>query len=469
MALNRTKSLGKRIDTLLWPSDEQEQLLRQELLHRATQSIYDITLFPFFGAVCVLVATHWVPVWKLMLWYIACQIPSLPTRPIQRRLLALPVKPAYHQALLRPVLAIELSAQLIWMLYVPLCWVDGDLTNNSFLLMLTLASLTSSALLYSPCLELVLPSVLVYIPFLIAYPLRTGGHMNLVLPATEALYIFLLIAIALHHHYITLSTARQRRMIQSMTVALAEARDAAILANQAKSAFLASMSHALRTPMNTVLGYSDLIRQQAFGPITPADYHSYITDIHASGQHLLCLIDDIFDLSKIETGRRELTDTTFSLTNMIRQVHQLAQPLSARRRTKMVLNITADFHLTADERAIRQIMINFLSNAIKFTPADHTVTLFARRNAQAGLDLGVLDQGIGMDEAGIQKALEPYGQVRPSSGNAEISPVQGTGLGLPIAKALIEAHGASLHIRSYPGRGTEIWGAFPPARVAENS
>lgn len=452
------------------PQDTLGQKLSLEQLHIAAQGIRNFTIAPIFGGLCMLVMLPWGPKPWLYLWYAITLVVALILRPIRARIAAMPKDAAHRNKLLGALLAVELPVQVLWVIFVPLCWITGNSANNCFLLLFLLASLTVAVRLYGPCIELLVPVLVLYLPFVLLYSLHTGTYMDIAMPVLQLAYAVLLGLFAWHHHQISTETARQRFTIQAMAEDLAQARDEAIRANMAKSAFLASMSHELRTPMNAIIGFSDLIRSDVYGPVNPPQYRDYVDNIHVSGQHLLTLINDVLDLSKIEAGKRELTDSRIDVSPLLHDVTCFVQPQAEQGAITITIDATDDTVLIADERAARQILINLLSNAIKFSPAGASVCLYARPADRGGLNLGVSDQGVGMNAAGIQKALEPYGQVaattKPSTTGGS---GQGTGLGLPIAKALIEAHDALFHIKSAIGMGTEIWGEFPASRVVKNS
>jgi len=254
-----------------------------------------------------------------------------------------------------------------------------------------------------------------------------------------------------------------RRALKQVTEHLAIAVDAAEQANVAKSQFLANMSHELRTPLNAVIGFSDMIQSQQFGPVGNPRYLDYVKDIGKSGHHLLSIINDILDLSKIEAGRTSVQDEEeFNVAAVLEATMRMMRPLAEREGVALEASLDGrGLRLVAVERMVCQILLNLLSNAIKFTPPGGRVTLSAVRTAEGGLLIAVADTGLGMAAHEIKIALTPFGQIR----NAHSRKHAGTGLGLPLAKAMMELHGGSLRVASAPGQGTTVSVHFPQERV----
>jgi signal transduction histidine kinase len=254
-----------------------------------------------------------------------------------------------------------------------------------------------------------------------------------------------------------------RARLNELSRRLAITAEQAEQANRAKSAFLANMSHELRTPLNAIMGFSEVMKDQHLGPVHNPRYLAYAADIHASGRYLLGIINDILDLSKIEAGKMSLDlAEEFPLRQALEGSLAICNTQSEKFGVRLACALPGeDVRLVAVERMIRQIMINLVGNAIKFTPAGGLVEVTGANLPCGGYAVRVQDSGIGMTKDDIVKALTPFGQVE----NKMTATHNGTGLGLPLAKAMLELHGGTLHIESQPGRGTMIVLEFPAARV----
>ncbi len=233
-------------------------------------------------------------------------------------------------------------------------------------------------------------------------------------------------------------------------------------ANLAKSRFLATMSHELRTPLNAILGFSEVMKAELFGAHKVPSYKEYSSDIHSSGQHLLALINEILDLSRVEAGRYELKAEPITLSNILEESRHLMS-LRAKKR-EITIHEAAEPNLPriwADERAVRQVALNLLSNAIKFTPPGGTISIKIGWTAFGGQYFSVKDTGPGIPEEEIPIVMSSFGRGTLAQKNAE----EGSGLGLPIVKGLIELHGGTFTLKSKVREGTEVIVVFPPERV----
>lgn len=247
---------------------------------------------------------------------------------------------------------------------------------------------------------------------------------------------------------------------------LKKAKEQAEIANRAKSEFLANMSHELRTPLNAIIGFSEVLAEEIFGPIDNPKYRDYVGDIHDSGQHLLSIIGDILDLSKIESGNAALNEEVVDLGDLGEACARLIKVRAEEgglRIGEMYPREPAYF--LADMRMIKQIMINLLGNAIKFTPSGGRVELVIKRNKRGGMRIQVVDNGIGMNPEDIGKALSPFGQID----SALDRKYEGTGLGLPLTKSMVELHGGQLLLESKLGHGTTVTIQFGPERTVAMS
>jgi signal transduction histidine kinase len=243
---------------------------------------------------------------------------------------------------------------------------------------------------------------------------------------------------------------------------LLNAKEQAELANRAKSAFLANMSHELRTPLNAIIGFAEIIQMEMLGPIGTERYLEYAADIGTSGHHLLNLINDLLDLSKIEAGKLELheswVDIPAAVDTCLRLVKERALNHGVELTTELIGSLPP---IWADERAMKQILLNLLSNAVKFTPEGGRVTVRALMDEEQRLRLEVSDTGIGIAEKDMPKVLEAFGQVDSAMNRKHT----GTGLGLPLTRRLIELHGGAFAIESAVGAGTTVSAHFPAQRT----
>jgi two-component system cell cycle sensor histidine kinase PleC len=224
------------------------------------------------------------------------------------------------------------------------------------------------------------------------------------------------------------------------------------------------MSHELRTPLNAIMGFSEVMKNEVFGPHSTASYKEYSGDIHGSGQHLLTLINEILDLSRIEAGRYELNEEALHLSHIVADCRHM---LNLRAKAKgQVIKEAIDPSLPrlwADERAVRQVVLNVLSNAIKFTPPGGEISVKVGWTSSGGQYVSIKDTGPGIPEAEIPVVMSSFGRGSLAIKTAE----QGSGLGLPIVKGLVDLHGGGFQLKSKPREGTEAIITFPTSRVID--
>jgi len=246
---------------------------------------------------------------------------------------------------------------------------------------------------------------------------------------------------------------QQTQNLTQLAEQLRSARITAESASQAKSRFLAHMSHELRTPLNAILGFADVIRHQMFGEISPSRYQDYVQYIHESGSHLLEMINDVLDLSKIEAGKFDLKPQSLDAAEIAQAGSKLVAGMAKENSVHLIIDIDPDCPVIhGDARAVKQIIINLLSNGVKFTQQGGYVTLQINGIEKLGCEIVVTDTGIGMSKEDIAKALDPFGQIDGTLARKH----RGTGLGLPLVKNLAELQGGSLNIDSAPSRGTRV-------------
>jgi signal transduction histidine kinase len=254
--------------------------------------------------------------------------------------------------------------------------------------------------------------------------------------------------------------ARANQCLEAANGDLVRARAEAETASRSKSEFLANMSHELRTPLNAIIGFAEVIERETFGP-TGARYHEYASDIHGSGRHLLQVINDILDLAKVEAGQMLLHEARLDPALVMQGCVRLIKPRAAKSNVRLYTAYDPNLPvLLADEARLRQIALNLLSNAVKFTKPGGRVSISTGLDSEGGIAIAVADTGIGMTEEETRIALEPFRQVTSSLSRSN----EGTGLGLPLTKTLVELHGGQLDIASVPGRGTTVTATFPPSR-----
>jgi signal transduction histidine kinase len=243
---------------------------------------------------------------------------------------------------------------------------------------------------------------------------------------------------------------------------LRNAKRAAETANAHKSDFLARVSHEIRTPLNAIIGFSDMMATERFGPIGHPRYIEYANDIGRSGRHVLDIVNDLLDISKIEAGEMELDFTAVGLNETISEAVSLVQPQANAQRVIIRTSLSANVpQIVADLRSIKQIALNILSNAIRFTPSGGQIVVSTAYEANGSVVLRIRDTGVGMTRSELEQAMKPFRQVTTGARKRG----DGTGLGLPLTKAMVDANRANFSINSTPNEGTLVEVIFPSPRV----
>lgn len=286
------------------------------------------------------------------------------------------------------------------------------------------------------------------------YPVASGERRTFLTSKAPAFDVSGAVA---HVISVAIDITDQKRAERGLIAMKEEAESA----NRSKSVFLSNMSHELRTPLNAIIGFAEIIAEQMFGPVKPPNYRDYARNIHAAGSQLLAVINDILDMTRIEAGQARLQEENFDLAALVRAA--LAMVANAAKEKKLELG--CDFAdglplLEADPRKVKQMLINLLSNAIKFTERGG-VRVTAEHRSTGEFAVAVVDTGIGIALENMDKAMAPFGQVDSTLARRH----QGTGLGLPLTRSLIELHGGRLEIKSAPGVGTTAQLVFPADRV----
>jgi signal transduction histidine kinase len=307
-------------------------------------------------------------------------------------------------------------------------------------------------------------------------------HPEAIAVAVAALVTLIIgtgLAMAVIDHRVANHAAREAKVLREYVGRLEATRDklersledralalaAAAAANKAKSDFLAAMSHELRTPLNAIIGFSEMMTTQMFGPLGDHRYRGYASDIHRSGTHLLSLINDILDLSQLDARKADIFEEVVGIAGIVSEAIRMVEKQAEIGGVGLTRDIPPDLPcVLADARRIKQVLINVLSNAVKFTPSGGRVAVTAAVRPD-GLVIVVTDTGIGIKQELIAKALENFGQIDSSIARKH----KGTGLGLPLAKKLMELHGGTLSLESEAGVGTRVTAAFPARRVLPRS
>jgi two-component system cell cycle sensor histidine kinase PleC len=418
------------------------------------------------AAACV-----WVPFYKVSGWLTLVVLTTTFTAVLCRRFLAEP-SAAARIAFWRNFLpGAELLHGLSWALLAGL-FIGIDAPGARFFLMTALLMVSALTVTLAAAIPIAVYSGLV--PIVGAIVLSFSGRsdidsVTMLLMAACAQLFFIFLTNRLYSTSVETIAFRAEKdaLIAELETAKAnsdEARRKAEEANLAKSRFLATMSHELRTPLNAILGFSEVMKNEVFGPHANASYKEYSGDIHSSGEHLLTLINEILDLSRIEAGKYELNEEAISLAGIADDAAHMLN-LRAKAKGQVIRQATEPElpRIWADERAIRQAVLNILANAIKFTPQGGDISVKVGWTATGGQYVTITDTGPGIPEDEIPVVMQTFGRGSLAIKTAE----QGSGLGLPIVKGLIDLHGGGFRIKSSPRAGTEVTITLPAERVMD--
>jgi two-component system cell cycle sensor histidine kinase PleC len=440
------------------------ELLRQFAQNRVSASLVILLLVGTVGFLSGL----WTGAFKAGTWTAAVLLIHAIIITKCRQFLAEPANTVRIRSWRMRFIILDLMFGLAWM-FILIHPVGVDPGSSTFMLFVMLLVVAVSSMLASSVPVAAFAST-VPVSAAVALDFALRGNLHdyiLAIMALTAQGYFSLLAYRLYSTTLATLIARAEKdaLIGELETSKAisdEARRRAEAANIAKSRFLAQMSHELRTPLNAILGFSEVMKGEIFGPHQVPAYKDYAADIHSSGVHLLGLINEILDLSRIEAGRYELNEEPVSVAYVVGECAHLLQ-MRAKNRGLVIHELYENDmpRLWADERAVRQICLNLLGNAIKFTPQGGEIWLKAGWTASGGQYISVKDSGPGIPEEEIPIVLASFGQGSNSIKSAE----QGAGLGLPIAKSLVDLHGGTFTLKSKLRIGTEVVITFPPERV----
>jgi two-component system cell cycle sensor histidine kinase PleC len=416
------------------------------------------------------VASAWTPLEILLIW-IAIQFSSLLlSHALATKFVSLEQASVNVGRWRRIFVLAEVIQGTAWaLLVVLLATSDAAAAHTFVLVMLFLVAAINATITASIPIVVYagLAPITVAIVALLWPKSLTDPSMSLATVACATLFYFAVLAKQLYNRSLdTLSFQSEKdELITELEHAKVNsdlARLRAEEANLAKSRFLATMSHELRTPLNAILGFSEVMKSEFFGGHAVAAYKEYSQDIHSSGQHLLALINEILDLSRVEAGRFELKEEPIRLANILEDCRHLVSLRAKKREIGIQESVEANLpRLWADDRAVRQVALNLLSNAIKFTPPGGSITIKIGWTSAGGQYFSVKDTGHGIPEEEIPVVMSSFGRGSLAQKNAE----EGSGLGLPIVKGLVELHGGTFTLKSKVREGTEVIVVFPPERV----
>lgn len=367
------------------------------------------------------------------------------------------------------IAASELFQGMFWVMPLFFFWPNSDSLQNTFLVAAIIAVSVVRLLIVSNFMPVLIAGTGV---MTIGVAVRCVAEGNAIYLSLAGLIItlevfYLFVARQLQDTLRDMIIFRQQKdgLIQELKAERDRAdveRQKAENANRAKSSFLANMSHELRTPLNAILGFSEVLEREMFGPLANRAYRDYAGDINTSGRYLLGLINDILDLSRIEAGRVELREEPMALVTALQNAQHLLGMKAAEKDTFVEIQVEPNVpKVMCDQRAVNQVAINLLTNAIKFSPPKGRVVMSVKRTTAGAVALSVKDNGPGIPAQEIEHALSAFSRGSVAAKKA----IDGAGLGLPIVKGLMEMHGGRIEIVSDVGQGTEVICSFPATRV----
>lgn len=458
-------------ESLSYRSDSRPEFDHELLMMFVKNELGASLTIPLLAIIIALAAMFWAPTREAVLWVSSVLIAKGILLALCRQFSRIPVCEVNLQEWRRKLTAAEFFYGVTWASVAFLSIKSEDPSAHMFIFASMIIIISMRVMFASTVMPIVYAGT---IPMTVALVLRfimldAAFYWAMAFMAVGVHVYFLCLMRGVNSTVMTMLEYRAEKdsLIGELEQAKAvsdEARHRAEAANIAKSRFLATMSHELRTPLNAILGFSEVMKSEILGPHAIPTYKEYANDIHESGGHLLNLINEILDLSRIEAGRYELNEETIALIDIVDDSHRLLKIRAEKKGLKIQHAFAPDLpNIWADERAIRQVCLNLLSNAIKFTPTGGTVTLTAGKTTDGGQYLSVRDNGPGIPEDEIPRVLQSFGQGSLAHETAE----GGTGLGLPIVMGLVKQHGGTFNLKSKLRQGTEAIATFPQNRVMQ--
>ena len=461
---NRGSSLWEHTDGIGWERDLLTLFVRNQLRVAA--------MLPMLALVFAASSLIWTEWYYCLIWFVA----ALLSQGAQVYVCRLQQRQHERSFSINEWVGMLAASEFLyascWSLPLYLFWQEGNASQHTFLVAVLMAIIAVRVMIASNFMPVVIAgSGFIAFNLLIRCTLEAEPYyvaLGTMVIVTEVFFIHLARRLQATARDMLIFKSQREKLIEELLAAKTQAESArtrAEEASRAKSRFLASMSHELRTPLNAIMGFSEILSHEMMGPHAVSAYKEYSSDIHHSGHYLLNLINDILDLSRIEAGRREILDEPVSVANEGLECLKLVD-FKVREKNQTITTSFPDElpSLSGDSRSIRQIWLNLVANAVKFTPPGGTIELIARREPIGDISMIVRDNGSGMSKEDIKGALGAFTRGKMATRRA----IDGAGLGLSIVNGLAKLHGGDLQVKSQVGKGTEITVTFPQRRILDS-